>query len=363
MSSLEKIVNWLFQNGQAAGGLPALPWWAWGALVALAGAGAVFAYVSVVVLVLTYAERKVAGHMQVRLGPMRVGWHGVLQPIADAIKLLTKEDIIPAKADKFLFLMAPYLVMLGAFVPFAALPFSSRLYLADMNLALYFVLSLSALEVLGVIMAGWGSANKWSLYGGMRLAIQMVSYEIPMGLSALTVVVFSQTLNLHVIVQQQGAWPWGWYVFQSPFTFVAFFLFFLSGLAHTKRLPFDLPEAESELVAGFHTEYSGMRFSFFFLAEYAAMYVISAVTVALFLGGWAAPDLPFIPGGEGFVVFQLKVAVLLFVMLWFRWTFPRLRIDQVMYICLKVFLPFALACLLGAALQAVTVGTVMEWFR
>ncbi|GAB4325552.1 MAG: NADH-quinone oxidoreductase subunit NuoH [Candidatus Sumerlaeia bacterium] len=360
---MKQITDWLYETAQAPGGLPALPWWAWALAAALAGTLAVFAYVSVVVLALTYAERKVSGHMQVRLGPMRVGWHGLLQPIADAIKLLVKEDVVPARADKALFKLAPYLVMLGAFVPFAALPFSSRVYLAGMNAALFFVLSLSALEVLGVIMAGWGSANKWSLYGGMRLALQMVSYEIPMGLSALTVVAFTETLDLRRIVEQQGPWPWGWFVFQSPFTFLAFIIFFLSGLAHTKRLPFDLPEAESELVAGFHTEYSGMRFSFFFLAEYAAMYVISAVTAALFLGGWAAPDLPLIPAGEGFVVFQLKTGALLFVMLWFRWTFPRLRIDQVMYICLKVFLPFALACLLGAALQAVTIGPLLEWFR
>jgi NADH-quinone oxidoreductase subunit H len=315
--------------------------------------GVIFGYVSVMAMVMIYAERKVAGHMQARYGPMRVGPRGILQSIADAIKLLLKEDIVPAHAEGFLFKLAPLLVFAGAFVPFVALPFSERLVISKMNVGVFFVLSLLALEVIGIIMAGWASSNKWALYGGMRLAAQMISYEIPLGLSVLTVIAFSQSLTLNDVTHAQSASPWLWFAspLRSPFTSAAFLLFFIASLAASKRLPFDLPEAESELVAGFHTEYSGMRFAYFFFAEYTAMYVFSALAAILFLGGWLGP----LPAPLGLLNMLGKTYFLLFVMLWLRWTLPRLRIDQVMHTCLKYLLPISIVCFLGAALQAVLV--------
>jgi len=314
----------------------------------LLGCAVVFGYISVVAMIMIYAERKVAGHMQSRYGPMRVGPHGILQSIADSIKLLMKEDTIPDNANRFLFKLAPLLVFAGAFVPFAVLPFSEHLVISRMNIGIFYILSLAAIEVIGVIMAGWASGSTWSLYGGMRLAAQMVSYEIPMALAVLTVVAFSGHLGLHEITHAQGKWPWEWFAspLKSPFTAMGFVVFYIAGLASTKRLPFDLPEAESELVAGFHTEYSGMRFAYFFIGEYTAMYVVCAATAVLFLGGWNGP----FPG----VVNMLgKTFFLLFVMIWLRWTLPRLRIDQVIFVCLKVLLPSSLICVIGAALQAV----------
>ncbi len=380
----------------------------------LLAAGAALAYISVVSIVWTLFERKFAGYIQQRYGPNRTGWWGILQPVADGIKLLGKEDIVPDAADKPIYHMAPILVFMGAMLPFAALPFSEKLVMAGMAAGVLFILAFEAIEVVGILMAGWGPNSKWSLYGGMRLASQMLAYEIPMGLCVLSVVALTGSMNLVEIVELQGGgfgvanwfvWPW-----ISPFASLAFVLFFVAGLASTKRAPFDLPEAESELVAGFHTEYTGMRFAFFFMAEYASMYVVSAMAVICFLGGWngpfrelfaPAPDqTPLIhqlaayasaeqPAGWiawanlwgamrilgewafwKAIVYQLlgvgylvgKAWALLFVMVWVRWTLPRIRIDQVLHMCLKVLLPFALACVLGAAAQLVFLdSSLLGW--
>lgn len=321
------------------------------------GAGVVLAYISIMVIIWVYLERKVAGHIQARYGPMRVGPHGILQSIADGIKLFMKEDIIVPTAHKVLFIIAPFLVFFGAFAPFVVLPYSERLYLSKMNVGIFYLLALTAFEVIGIIMAGWGSNNKWALYGGMRHAAQMICYELPMGISVLTVVVFTGTLTLHGITNAQGWLPWQWFIspLKSPFTFIAGFVFYIAGLAATKRVPFDLPEAESELVAGYHAEYSGMRFAFFFLAEYTAMYLVCAATSLLFLGGWNGP-LPRAEGWLGDILGLINVLgktyFLLFVMLWLRWTLPRLRIDQLLNTSLKYLLPISLGALLGAAIQS-----------
>ncbi|MGB9692517.1 MAG: complex I subunit 1/NuoH family protein, partial [Candidatus Sumerlaeaceae bacterium] len=261
----------------------------------LIGFAVILAFVSLAVMILVYLERKVAGHIQSRLGPMRVGWHGILQSIADGLKLFLKEDIVPAQAHKLLFSLAPTLVLVGAIVPFVALPFADKLVVANMDLALFFVLAFASIEVIGVVMAGWAPNSKWSLYGGMRLAAQMMSYEIPLGLSALVIVTLAGSLNFTEIANQQRILP---FVLISPWAFLAFFLFYVASLASAKRAPFDLPEAESELVSGFHTEYSGMRFAFFFLAEYAVMVLLSAVASILFLGGW---NFPFDAAGRPFL--------------------------------------------------------------
>lgn len=319
----------------------------------LAACGVIIGVISLIAMVMIYLERKIAGHIQQRPGPMYVGWHGILQSIADGIKLLVKEDVIPDAANKFLFSFAPALVLVGAIAPFAALPFADKLIIANMDIGLFYILSFAALEVIGVIMAGWASNSKWSLYGGMRLAAQMMSYEIPMGLAILTVVLLAGSLNLNEICRQQLVAP---FVVKSPFAFCAFFVFYIAGLASTKRAPFDLPEAESELVSGFHTEYSGMRFSFFFLAEYAAMALISAVGAIVYLGGWNFP----LPGAGHLVIGLLQLSAktfaLLFLMLWLRWTLPRIRVDQVMYMCLKVLVPFGMVCVVGAAVEVVILG-------
>ncbi len=328
------------------------------AIAILIGFAVVLAFVSLSVMILVYLERKVAGHIQSRLGPMRVGWHGILQSVADGLKLFVKEDIVPAQAHKLLFSLAPTLVLLGAIVPFVALPFADKLVVANMDLAVFFVLAFTSVEVIGVVMAGWAPNSKWSLYGGMRLAAQMMSYEIPLGISALVVVTLAGSLNFGDIAQQQRALP---FALVSPWGFFAFFIFYIAGLASAKRAPFDLPEAESELVSGFHTEYSGMRFAFFFLAEYAVMVLLSATASILFLGGWNFPldatGRPFLGAAQ----LLAKVSVLLFVMLWLRWTLPRVRIDQVMFACLKVLLPFSLVCLLGATVEVLLRNHLAMW--
>lgn len=315
----------------------------------LAACGVIIGLISFIAIFGIYAERKIAGHIQQRYGPMRVGWHGILQSFADGIKLFVKEDLVPDNSNHFLFSCAPVLVFIGALVPFVALPFADKLVIANMDIGLFYVLAFAALEVIGVIMAGWASNSKWSLYGGMRLAAQMMSYEIPMGLAAITVVLLAGTLNINEMVEQQRFVP---YMLQSPFAFIASVIFFVGALASAKRAPFDLPEAESELVSGFHTEYSGIRFSFFFLAEYASMGMLSIVAALVFLGGWNFPipaaGHPIIGLGQ----LAMKSSFLFFVMIWLRWTLPRVRIDQVMYMCLKVLVPFGLFCVVGAGVEA-----------
>ncbi|PKO19718.1 NADH-quinone oxidoreductase subunit NuoH [candidate division BRC1 bacterium HGW-BRC1-1] len=335
-----------------------LPDWVIFPLAMLAACAAVLGFIAVSAMVLIYLERKISGHIQSRLGPMRTGWHGILQSIADAIKLLFKEDLVPDASHRFLYSFAPVLVFVGALTPFAAIPFAPNVVVANMSLGLFYILAFASLEVIGVLAAGWATSSKWSLYGGMRVGAQMMSYEIPLSLSVLVVVALAGSLNMSEIANQQLYIP---FVIQSPWALVAFFLFYISALASAKRAPFDLPEAESELVSGFHTEYSGMRFAYFFLAEYTSMVVLSAIGAIVFLGGWNFPfradTSPWLGAGQLFV----KVAALLFVMIWVRWTIPRVRIDQVMYICLKVLLPMALVCLIGATLQVVGVPAWIMW--
>lgn len=315
----------------------------------------VLVFVSVVAGETVWLERRVAGRMQARIGPNRVGPQGLLQFVADGVKLLAKEDIIPASADKIVFLLAPIIVFAGAFVAFAVLPWGFGLVPADMNIGLFVILSLTSIEVVGVIMAGWASNSKWAVLGAMREVAQMISYELPLGISALAVVILAGTLNLtDIVVQQEGA-IWNWYVFRGPFAFLAFFIFATAALASLKRAPFDLPEAESELVAGFHTEYTGFRFAVFFLAEYAGMILFAVLASILFLGGWS-PGFPVDLTGPGmrwigFGILFAKTLFLLFVMIWVRWSLPRFRVDRVMYLCYKVLLPASVICVVGAALQ------------
>ncbi|MEZ5945006.1 MAG: NADH-quinone oxidoreductase subunit NuoH [Planctomycetaceae bacterium] len=323
-----------------------------------------------------WAERKVSARIQDRLGPTRVGGRfGWLQSLADGIKLLQKEDLAPADADKFLFRLAPYIVIVAAFSAFMFLPFSNGWTAVAMDCGLFVALAVLSMEVLGVVIAGYSSGSKWSLFGGMREAAQMVSYEVPLGLTAVIPVVVAGTMNLNDIGNMQQGWVYNWFVFQNPFTFLAFFVFFVATLASNKRAPFDLAEAESELVAGFITEYSGFRWSIFFLGEYAAMFFVSALGVVLFLGGWwtgiAPLDKWFVSIGEscwmgdyivrviGMKIFLVKSAILVCVQIWVRWTLPRLRIDQVMTTCLKYLVPIACFLFLGVVLYPLILVTVL----
>ena len=349
-------------------------WWAAGVSLLLACL-AVFGFINVFALFAIWLERKVSAHMQCRLGPMEVGPHGTLQTMADGIKLLLKEDIIPALADRPLFIIAPIIVFTGTFIRFAPLPFGDKLVAVDLNLGLFFIAALGSVEVLGVIMAGWASNNKWSLFGTIRTATQMVSYEIPIGIAFVAVAVSAGSLSMMDIVGAQEGWFFHWFVFRNPFLMVLTVVLVIATLAECKRAPFDLPEAESELVSGFHTEYSGMRFALFFLAEYAAMYLVAAITTVVFLGGWYSgiPVIDQIGTGEGAnpiaVLIGLlikahvligKSLVLVFVQIWVRWTLPRVRLDHMMYLCWKVLLPIALVCLVGSAFWDLCIGAFSD---
>ncbi|MGA8258606.1 MAG: NADH-quinone oxidoreductase subunit NuoH [Arenicellales bacterium] len=289
---------------------------------------------------LTYAERKLIGYMQVRIGPNRVGPRGWLQPIADALKLLLKEAIIPANANRFLFLTAPVLSITPALAAWAVIPFSDTMVLANINASLLYVLALTSMGVYGVIIAGWASNSKYAFLGAMRSAAQIVAYEIAMGFALVGVLMAAGSLNLQKIVMAQAGGFYQWYIWPL---FPLFLVYFISGVAETNRSPFDVAEGESEIVAGFHVEYSGMAFAVFFLAEYANMILISALASVLFLGGWQ-PPLPIgvFEAVPGLVWFALKVSFLLFFFLWFRATFPRYRYDQIMRLGWKVFIPVTL---------------------
>ncbi len=312
--------------------------------------------------VFIWAERKVSGRIQDRLGPTRVGGRfGWLQSLADGVKLIQKEDLAPQAADVMMFRLAPYIVVVASFAAFIFLPFSEGWVAVSLSVGLFIALAVLSLEVLGIILAGYSSGSKWALFGGMREAAQMVSYEVPLGITAVIPVVAAGTMNLGEIVAMQSGGFWNWFVLRDPFTFLAFFVFFTVTLASNKRAPFDLAEAESELVAGFHTEYSGMRWSFFFLAEYASMYFVSALGAILFLGGWWTglggldawiTENVWGFGGRvlGFGVLAAKSGFLVFVQIWIRWSLPRLRIDQVMTTCLKYLVPISCALFLGAVL-------------
>jgi NADH-quinone oxidoreductase subunit H len=295
---------------------------------------------------LTLAERKVIGYMQVRMGPNRVGPMGLLQPIADALKLMTKEIVVPSDANSFLFVLAPVLIIMPAMAAWAVLPFSPELVLANVDAGLLYIMAITSMGVYGVVVAGWASNSKYAFLGAMRSAAQIVAYEIAMGFALVGVLVMSHSLNLIQIVQQQngslGFLQWNW----VPL-FPLFMVYLISGVAETNRAPFDVAEGESEIVAGFHVEYSGMTFAVFFLAEYANMILISALTSIMFLGGWLAP-FSFLP--SGMIWLLLKTACVLFLFLWFRATFPRYRYDQIMRLGWKVFIPIALVWLIVVAL-------------
>ncbi|PKL52228.1 MAG: NADH-quinone oxidoreductase subunit NuoH [Nitrospira bacterium HGW-Nitrospira-1] len=307
----------------------------------------------------TYFERKVIGHMQVRLGPREVGPHGLLQPIADGIKLFFKEDIIPANADKPLFYLAPVIFMVSALTSLSVIPFFDGFVIADINIGLLFIFAMSSLGAYGIVMAGWASNSKYSFLGGLRSASQVISYEIAMGLSLVGVMIMAGSLNLTDIVRAQQAYPTG--MFAIP-QFVGFFVFILAAFAETNRLPFDLPEAESELVAGYFTEYSGFRFALFFLGEYTAMLIMSSIASICFLGGWGLPtfitaNLPvFLWKALGLGMFLVKVYAFMFLYYWVRATLPRYRYDQLMAIGWKLLIPLALA-------NIVITGLIKIWIK
>lgn len=312
-------------------------------------------FITILALALVYIERKVAARFQCRLGPMRVGPHGLFQPIADAIKLLNKEDIIPTGADKFLYFIAPFMAMVGTVLGLVAIPFSPVIQVIDLNIGLLYLVAVSGVGVFAILLAGWSSFNKWSLMGAMRAAAQLISYELSIGLVLVVIILFTGTLRLSEIIMQQASL---WWIFKGHIVAViAFFIFFTASLAELNRTPFDLPEGESELGGGYHTEYSGIRFSFFFLAEFINMFLACALMSTIFLGGW----LPFqIPGMDKFnqlmdiipplIWFSAKTSILIFIMMWVRWTFPRLRIDQLMSLEWKFLLPLGLINIMFAAI-------------
>ena len=341
--------------------LPLEPVWA-DALAAIVHITLLGLFFGLPAFVFIWGERKIAGRIQDRLGPTRVGGKfGWLQSLADGIKLIQKEDLWPTAADAMLFRVAPYLVVVASFAAFLVLPFSDGWVALALDAGLFIALALLSLEVLGIILAGYSSGSKWSLFGGMREAAQMVSYEVPLGITAVIPVAIAGTMNLGEITHLQSGWFINWYLFRDPFTFLAFFVFFTVTLASNKRAPFDLAEAESELVGGFHTEYSGMRWSFFFLAEYASMWFVSALAALLFLGGWWTGIGPldawvsanlggFTAQLLGFIVLVTKASALVFVQVWIRWSLPRLRIDQVMMTCLKYLVPISCFLFLATVL-------------
>ena len=336
----------------------AWPSWLVVAIITALPALACFTFMSLGPLIYVYAERKISAFMQDRIGPNRVGPIGLLQTLADTIKLLFKEAIFPKKVDRKLFVIAPVLVNVGAFMPFLVIPWGGRLQPADLNVGVFYVVAIASLSTVGLIMAGWASNNKYSLFGGMRAAAQIVSYEIPAVMILLVPVMIVGSLSLKdITMAQYGGLP-NWFLFRYfPFMPVAFLVFFVAGLAETNRAPFDIPEAESELVGGFHTEYSGFFFAMFFMAEYTEMFVFSAVATVVFLGGYLAPHPTLQQIGSlplGWFWLWLKAWSLVFVMMWLRWTLPRSRVDQLMYIAWKVLLPIAMVLV-------VAVGGLVLW--
>jgi NADH-quinone oxidoreductase subunit H len=344
-------------------GLPA--WLAW-TVTAVIAAVLILHVIAGGALVFIWAERKIAGRIQDRLGPTRTGGKfGWLQSLADGIKLLAKEDLMPDGADGMLFRIAPYVSFCASFCAFICLPFAFDVVGQRLNVGVFFVIAVLGLEVFGVILAGYASASKWSLFGAMREAAQVVSYEVPLGMCVVVPVMLAGSMDLVTIAEKQAGWFTNWFLFHDPFTFVVFWIYVTCAVASVNRAPFDLAEAESELVAGFHTEYSGLRWSFFFMAEYGSMFLVSALAALLFMGGWNGPipvaTLLGLSEGTGdtahYVVRLVGLANLIskatlgvLLMMWIRWTLPRLRIDQVMSTCLKYCTPLAAAMFLGAML-------------
>lgn len=318
-------------------------------------------FVLIYALIAILAELKVSAWIQERLGPMRTGPWGILQPIAEVVKLLQKEDITPDKANKLLYNLAPFIMFTGAYAAFAVIPFSERFVPANINVGLFYIFAIGSVGAFGIVMGGWASNNKYSLMGAMRAVAQIISYEIPAAMAVLSIVVLASSMNMQEITSAQSGWFWNWYLFGGPgtiekiwiipFTLILSMIYFISSLAETNRVPFDIPEGESELVAGFHTEYSGMKFAMFFFAEYANMFVVAAILTTIFLGGWNSPFGDFMQGpGWGVFWFILKGFLVVLVQIWIRWTLPRFRVDQLMYLGWKILLPISFICFLAISL-------------
>jgi len=323
-------------------GLPPLAQhWVWTSIKMLSIVGGMLGVLPIVI----WAERKVAAHIQFRPGPNRVGPFGLIQPAADVLKLFFKEDIMPAEAHRVLYLMAPLISFIPAFVTFSVVPVGPATIVADLNVGILIFLAMSSLAVYSIVLAGWSSNNKYSLMGALRSSAQMISYELSLGLAVVAIVLSTGSLSTVKIVEAQQPF---WYMLTQP---VAFLVFVVAMLAETNRAPFDLPEAEAELIAGYHLEYSSMKFAIFFMGEYMNMMAISAICTTLFLGGWGGPQLPFLPMAvTGILWFFLKVSAIMFFFLWVRWTFPRLRYDQLMAFGWKFLLPVSLANVMVTAL-------------
>jgi len=347
MPSLPTLADRAATAAHADGLGPALGWTALAVV-------AVLAFMTVVGLLLIWVERKVAARFQCRLGPTRVGRFGLLQTVADALKLLLKEDIVPTGADRVLHLIAPLLSFLAMLLMLVALPLAPGLHVVDVDIGVVYLSACSGLGVIGILVGGWSSHNKWSLLGAMRAGAQVISYEVSAALALLVAVVFSGSLRLSEIVQSQAD---GWWIWRAPGCgVVGFLLLLVAGTAEINRTPFDLAEGESELTAGFHTEYSGLRFAFFFLSEFLNLFVLAALATTLYLGGWMPLHLPGLAGFNAamdFVPplawFGVKAAAVVFVLMWFRWTFPRLRVDQLMRLEWQILLPIGFVNLFLAA--------------
>ncbi len=343
-----------------------------GALV-LVGA-VIFGFGSVFSGITVWYEMRVGARMQSRIGYNRVGAGGFLQWLADAVKLLFKEDLVPTEASQLLFRAAPYFVLAGFILTFVVLPFGESLIVADLNVGVFYITSITALVVVGILLSGWASNSKWALFGGLRSAAQVVSYEIPAGLAVMIPVLMAGTLSMQGIIRAQGGNPWEWFIFRNPAAFVAFFILFTSQLAEGNRTPFDLPEAESELVAGYLSEYSGFRFAIYFLVEWGNLWVMSALSVTLFFGGWqipfVGPDAYAAVRGSGafpaagwwgleaasMAIFVLKTLLIVNLIIWLRWTLPRIRVDQMMNLCWKYLVPAAFVCFVFTLVWQIAVG-------
>ena len=302
-----------------------------------------FGTLAVLALFLVWWERKIAGHIQQRFGPMRNGWHGWYQTMMDGLKLLQKEDVRVETRDKPVFFWAPVICFVAAFLAYVVIPFGDGLIVADLNIGILYIMAVTTFTIISLLMAGWGSNNKYALLGGMRSAAQVVSYEVPMVASILVVVLFAGSLSMQDIVGAQAGWVWNWNVFRLPFGPIAFVTYIIAATAEANRTPFDIPEAEQELVAGFNIEYSGMKFAMFFLAEFVNMFTVSAIAVTLFFGGWNGPILP------SWMWFLGKVLLVVLLLMMFRWTYPRLRVDQLMAFSWKVLVPITFANLILGA--------------
>jgi len=318
-------------------------------IISLAGLAAIlFGFLSVMALFLVWWERKISAHIQQRFGPMMTGWHGVLQTIVDAIKLIQKEDIVPIVADRKVFFWAPVIVFGCSFAVYVAMPFGKGLIVSDLNVGILYIIAITTFTIIGLLMAGWGSNNKYSLLGGMRSAAQAVSYEVPLTLAALGVVLVTGSMSMNEIVKAQSGWGgFKWNIILQP---LGFLIYVVAATAEANRTPFDIPEAEQELVAGYNTEYSGMKFAMFFLAEFVNLFTVSALAATLFLGGWNGPWLP------SWMWFMGKTLFMVFILMLFRWTYPRVRVDQLMEFAWKVLLPLAF-------LNIVIVGILAKWLN